>query len=117
MIAGVRQSRGEAVERAPAGSPSTTRRAPVRTCVGCRQRAPQSELLRVGLVGGQAVADPRRRLPGRGTYVHPVRACVGRASSQGSFARAFRARLVPPAVLQNAEGLVVDPRGSEEYRS
>ncbi|MPZ25645.1 MAG: DUF448 domain-containing protein, partial [Micromonosporaceae bacterium] len=53
--------------------------ASVRTCVGCRGRAPVSELLRVVAVtdetapaDGRArlVPDPARRLPGRGAHLH-----------------------------------------------
>jgi predicted RNA-binding protein YlxR (DUF448 family) len=90
---------------------------PLRTCVGCRERAPQAALLRVGLAGGGLVADPRRRLAGRGSYVHPVTDCVRRASARGGFARAFRAQLAPPVVLENAEGLIHDDWGREEQRS
>jgi uncharacterized protein len=98
---------------------------PVRTCVGCRERAPQAALLRVALTGGRLVADPRRRLPGRGGYVHPATDCVRRAlegSVRGGFARAFRTHLAPPVVLANADGLIHDAsrsihRGREEQRS
>lgn len=93
------------------------RQGPTRTCVGCKERAAQRELLRVALVDGKPVADPRRRLPGRGGYVHRDPACVKLASTQGGFARAFRARLVPPAELANAEELVRQDRGREEHRS
>jgi predicted RNA-binding protein YlxR (DUF448 family) len=94
-----------------------TDQGPTRTCVGCKERAPQASLLRVALVNGRPVADPRRRLPGRGGYVHRFEACVRLASAQGGFARAFRTRLVPPAVLSNAEGLIRQDRGREEHRS
>ena len=80
--------------------------APVRTCIGCRERAPQGVLLRVGLRDGRPTADPRRRIPGRGGYLHPVRACVDRATQTGSFARALRAPLAQPAALANADGLI-----------
>jgi uncharacterized protein len=90
---------------------------PVRTCVGCRERAPQPALLRVALLGGRVVADARRCLPGRGSYVHPTTGCVRRASERGGFARAFRAHIAPPVVLENAEGLIHDDRGREEQRS
>jgi predicted RNA-binding protein YlxR (DUF448 family) len=90
---------------------------PVRSCVGCRERAPQPALLRVALIGGRIVADPRRRLSGRGGYIHPITGCVRRASERGGFARAFRAQLAPPVVLENAEGLINDDRGREEQRS
>ena len=85
----------------------TASAAPVRTCVGCRRRAAQADLLRVALVDGRPVADPRRRMPGRGGYVHPTTACVRAASTQGGFARAFRARL-QHAALMDAEGFIAD---------
>ena len=97
------------------GSPDS--HVPVRTCVGCRQRAPQAALLRVVLSGGRVVADAGRRLPGRGGYVHPASDCVRRASVRGGFARAFHAQLAPPVVLENAEGLINDCWGREEQRS
>ncbi len=44
--------------------------APIRTCVGCAERAPQGRLLRfVGAADGLC-ADPTRRAPGRGAYLH-----------------------------------------------
>jgi hypothetical protein len=52
---------------------------PIRTCVGCRATAPQAELVRIAVVDGRAVADPRRRLPGRGAYLHARPACVAAA--------------------------------------
>lgn len=90
---------------------------PLRTCVGCRERAPQGTLLRVTLTAGRLIADPGRRLQGRGSYVHPVADCVHRARTRGGFARAFRAQLAPPVVLANAEGLIHDDWGREEQRS
>lgn len=95
---------------------------PVRTCVGCRERAPQASLLRVAFVEGQAVADVGRRRPGRGTYIHPSTSCARSAMERGGFARAFRAQVRPPivlgnAVLENSEGLIHDDRGREEQRS
>ncbi|HZB21165.1 MAG TPA: YlxR family protein [Blastococcus sp.] len=63
---------------------------PVRTCVGCRRRAPASELLRVVLRSGALVPDPRRRLPGRGASVHPTPECLHAAERRRAFARALR---------------------------
>lgn len=79
---------------------------PVRTCIGCRERAPQASLLRVAAQDGRPTADPRRRIPGRGGYVHPVSSCVRRATQTGSFARALRTPLAQPAVLASADGLI-----------
>jgi len=71
------------VETAPAP------RGPIRTCVGCRTAVPQGELVRIATVQGRAVADPGRRLPGRGAYVHARPTCVA-AASKGGLARSLR---------------------------
>ena len=63
---------------------------PVRTCVGCRRREPQDLLLRVVAAEGSVAVDARRRLPGRGAYVHPVPACVATAVKRRAFGRALR---------------------------
>jgi uncharacterized protein len=65
----------------------------VRTCVGCRQRAAPSDLLRVVARDGAVVPDPSRRLPGRGAHLHPVLACLDLAERRKAFPRALR---VPP---------------------
>jgi len=63
---------------------------PSRTCVGCRQRTPQSDLIRVVVVGGALVPDLHRRMPGRGAYVHPDPGCLERAEQRRAFPRALR---------------------------
>ncbi|PXY30858.1 nucleotide-binding protein [Prauserella flavalba] len=63
---------------------------PVRTCVGCRRRALISELLRVVAVDGALVVDERRRLPGRGAWLHPGPECLSKAERRRAFPRALR---------------------------
>ena len=63
---------------------------PVRTCVGCRNRAPVTDLLRVVLRAGALVPDPRRRLPGRGASLHPTPECLHAAERRRAFPRALR---------------------------
>ncbi|MCC5698230.1 YlxR family protein, partial [Klebsiella pneumoniae] len=69
-------------------------RGPVRTCVGCRVRTSSLELLRVvaevGRAGPVAVPDPRRRLPGRGAWLHPDLGCLRSAERRRAFPRALR---------------------------
>ncbi|WP_425560464.1 YlxR family protein [Luedemannella flava] len=79
----------------------------MRTCVGCRQRATASQLLRVvaSAVADQApsgdgvavgspawrlVPDQARRLPGRGAHLHPDLACFAQAERRRAFGRALR---------------------------
>ena len=63
---------------------------PVRTCVGCRQRAAAGELLRVVAADGAVVPDPTRRIPGRGAHLHPVVTCLDLAEKRRAFPRALR---------------------------
>ncbi|PKZ41939.1 MULTISPECIES: YlxR family protein [Kytococcus] len=98
----------------PAGTPAP--HTPVRTCVGCRGRDPQAELVRLvavpapseptgvaaghdggpdgprtsGRSGTRVVPDPMRRLPGRGAHLHPDPACVERAVQRRAIPRALR---------------------------
>jgi uncharacterized protein len=64
---------------------------PVRTCVGCRTRAPRSALLRVVARGSDLVPDPRAAMPGRGAWLHPTPECVETAIRRRAFVRALRA--------------------------
>ena len=67
------------------------RACPERTCVGCRERAVKSELLRTVAIKDACVPDPRGTLPGRGAYVHPALVCLDQAVRRRAFTRALRA--------------------------
>jgi predicted RNA-binding protein YlxR (DUF448 family) len=66
----------------------------VRMCIGCRERADRSVLLRVVVaeVDGvlSVVPDPRRRQPGRGASLHPDLRCLDLAERRRAFSRALR---------------------------
>nr|WP_277455769.1 YlxR family protein [Janibacter sp. DB-40] len=71
---------------------------PIRTCIGCRGRDSRSTLLRIVVVTDDrgsttAVPDPRRRVPGRGAWLHPDIACLELAVRRRAFSRAFRRRV------------------------
>ena len=83
---------------------SNTRHIPMRTCVLCREVAPQKELVRVAAVNDQLVIDTGRRCEGRGAYVHLALRC--RAHGRGedarfasALARAFRRGVRPADVV------------------
>ncbi|GGT41827.1 YlxR family protein [Streptomyces chromofuscus] len=67
------------------------RACPERTCVGCRERAAKTELLRIVAIEDECVPDPRGTLPGRGAYVHPALVCLDQAIRRRAFTRALRA--------------------------
>lgn len=62
----------------------------VRTCVGCRTRAPRSSLLRVVADGSVLRRDDRASMPGRGAWVHETAECVDAALRRRAFVRALR---------------------------
>ncbi|MFI6288767.1 YlxR family protein [Streptomyces sp. NPDC051018] len=65
---------------------------PERMCVGCRERAAKSDLLRIVMIGDECVPDDRGTLPGRGAYIHPAVVCLDLAVRRRAFPRAFRAQ-------------------------
>lgn len=75
------------------------RSAPVRTCVGCRERSVATKMLRVvavqvvtgpGETDHTILPDPASRLPGRGASLHPDAGCLALAERRRAFLRALR---------------------------
>jgi predicted RNA-binding protein YlxR (DUF448 family) len=66
----------------------------MRTCTGCRKIVAQRELVRVAFDGRRLTLDRKRRLPGRGAYVHAVPACV----TPSGLARSLRRAVTPDDV-------------------
>ena len=62
---------------------------PERTCVGCRRRRGQDELVRLVLAEGRVIAA-RPGAAGRSAYLCPEAECLEAAEKKRAFARAFR---------------------------
>ncbi|THG35565.1 YlxR family protein [Glaciibacter flavus] len=62
----------------------------VRTCIGCRSRAPRSSLLRIVAGESELVVDETATLPGRGAWLHPTASCFQLAVRKRAFGRALR---------------------------
>ena len=62
---------------------------PVRTCVGCGEKAEQQGLVRLRIEGERVEID-REKKGGRGAWLHPSAACLERAVRRRALARAFR---------------------------
>ncbi|GAA1358018.1 MULTISPECIES: YlxR family protein [Actinomycetes] len=99
-----------------------THNGPLRTCIGCRARTSPSELLRVVAVDGAVVPDARRRLFGRGAWLHPDPDCLRAAEKRRAFPRAFRvqgpldAAPVRGHLEQLGEQAAGSPRDRQEAR-
>ncbi len=77
----------------------------MRQCVACRVKSPQSVLLKLKLIDGVvSIVDKRSGFTsGRGCYTCRKEECLELALKKGSFARAFRCKLV---VLPTREALL-----------
>ena len=65
---------------------------PERTCIGCRKKGSRSELLRLvadGSGSSAVVVDERRRMAGRGAWLHPSEKCLALAVKRRAFGRAL----------------------------
>jgi uncharacterized protein len=67
---------------------------PVRTCVGCREKAAKSDLLRVVVdatgSSRSVVVDERGSRAGRGAHLHATSTCLDLADRRRAFPSAFR---------------------------
>ena len=63
---------------------------PVRTCVGCRQRASRNQLLRVVADENRLKPDERAVFAGRGAWIHAYEDCLRLAIERRAFGRALR---------------------------
>jgi uncharacterized protein len=84
---------------------------PERTCVGCRQRRSQGELVRLVSERGRVV-PAQAGATGRSAYVCPEETCLEAAEKRRAFARAFRG----PVTLDPAVRTIVTRRANDERR-
>ncbi len=70
---------------------------PLRTCVGCRTKRPQQELIRIGRDSDGAVSLGAG--PGRGAYLCRKRDCIGAAFENDRLRRALRSERLPEGLL------------------
>ena len=80
---------------------------PERTCVGCRQRRDQSQLVRLVLTQGRVV-PASAGAPGRGAYLCPDTTCLAAAEKKRAFARAFRGPATLDASVREAVARTMD---------
>jgi predicted RNA-binding protein YlxR (DUF448 family) len=85
--------------------------APERTCVGCRRRRGQDELVRLVMEQGRVVGA-RPGAPGRSAYLCPEQNCLEAAEKKRAFARAFRS----PVTLDPGVRALFAPLQDDERR-
>lgn len=77
-------------------SGDSSKRKPERKCIGCGDMKKKDELMRIVLKeNAEAVADDTGKLPGRGAYICPEKACVENARKRKALERSFKTRIDP----------------------
>lgn len=80
------------------------KKAPVRTCVGCKSRKAKADLIRVTCgQDGALMLDAAQRSPGRGAYLCADMACLTLACKKRAFDRAFHQSIPTKSYAQFAE--------------
>lgn len=83
---------------------------PLRTCVGCRRKRSQAELIRVAQQPTGEV-EIGREVPGRGAYLCPDRSCIEQAVRSGRLSHALRLKGPFPEVT--ADRLLEESAGGQ----
>jgi hypothetical protein len=80
--------------------PAQPKKIPIRQCIGCRERRPKRELVRiVRSPEGVVSLDRSGKANGRGAYLCHDTACLRRAVKSNALARALEAP-IPEIVLE-----------------
>jgi len=80
--------------------PAQPKKIPIRQCIGCRERRPKRELVRiVRSPDGVVSLDRSGKANGRGAYLCHDTACLRRAVKSNALARALEAP-IPEIVLE-----------------
>ena len=66
---------------------------PQRTCVGCREVVAKRSLIRIVRSPQGVMVDPTGKMPGRGAYLHDLRACWEKGL-KGALAQALKTTLM-----------------------
>ena len=84
----------------------TNKKIPLRMCVGCREKKPKPELIRiVRKPEGEIVTDTTGKISGRGAYICKCVDCLNRAEKTGALSRAFETKISDEVYLALREAL------------
>ncbi len=81
-----------------------TKKVPMRSCCGCREKKAKNELVRiVRTPDGEVLLDKTGRKSGRGVYICNNAACLNKAKKIGAISRALETE-IPESVYESLQG-------------
>ncbi|MCS7233733.1 MAG: YlxR family protein [Synergistetes bacterium] len=88
---------------------------PIRTCVGCGEKKPKGEMLRiVRTVDGGISLDVSGKKSGRGVYVCFNSDCVGKALKKKAIQRSLKINELDRSIIEEVERLIAKRRDGLE---
>lgn len=67
----------------------STKKIPMRRCVGCMESKPKKELIRIAGYEGNVSLDPTGKAKGRGVYLCPSSQCLEKAKKKRALSRSL----------------------------
>ena len=87
---------------------ASTRKVPLRKCVGCGEMKPKKELIRVvRCEDGTFVLDATGKKNGRGAYLCPSKECFDKAVNNKGLERSFK-QAIPAEVYERLEKEMIE---------
>lgn len=71
-------------------SGTSTKKVPMRKCVGCMESKPKKELIRIAGYENTVTLDPGGRAKGRGAYLCPDKKCLEKAKKKRALNRSLK---------------------------
>lgn len=94
---------------------TTSRGAPIRMCVSCRETSEKRGLLRmVRSASGEAHIDPTGKAPGRGAYLCGAKECLKQALKGKKLGRALRCEISADLIRELEDRML--PTGADAER-
>ena len=76
------------------------RKVPLRVCIGCQEKKPKKELVRIVRTPEGTIAyDATGKKPGRGAYICPLQSCLMKAQKGKRLERNLQ-QPVPPEIIE-----------------
>ncbi len=89
------------------------RKVPLRACVGCKEKKPKRDLIRiVSVPGGPVEIDLTGKKSGRGVYICPDKACMDRACKARRLEKNLKREI--PASLKEEVYRILEENGHAE---
>jgi hypothetical protein len=83
---------------------------PMRTCIGCQEKKPKNDMVRVAFYEGNLEVDRTGKAKGRGVYLCDNCECIKTAVKKKAFNRCFKTNFNEEAINKVVEELTLEDK-------